>query len=283
MVEFLGALGGIILVDLALSGDNALVIGAAAAGLPPRQRTYAIAIGGAGAVMLRIAFAIAATLLLQLPFLQAIGGLALLLIAVCLLAERDSANAKQGEQGDEPAPLVPRSPKHSSPAPPRGFAAALLTILVADVTMSLDNVLAIGALAHGNVLVLGFGLLVSIALVLAGSALVAGLIRRLPWLLDVAALVLGWTGPAWCCMTCVWDRCCTTRCRMPRCSSMRSASPWFWRRMCSFACETGRQPADRERIDDGPAVRLVRPCGAKGVAVVFGSDNGSDPYSLIIW
>ncbi len=112
MVEFLGALGGIILVDLALSGDNALVIGAAAAGLPPRQRTYAIAIGGAGAAMLRIAFAIAATLLLQLPFLQAIGGLALLLIAVRLLAERDSAKAKQGEQGDEPAPLVPRSPKH---------------------------------------------------------------------------------------------------------------------------------------------------------------------------
>jgi predicted tellurium resistance membrane protein TerC len=76
----------------------------------------------------------------------------------------------------------------------RGYAAALVTILVADVTMSLDNVLAIGALAHGNLPVLAFGLLVSVALVLAGSALVARLIQRLPWLLDVAALVLGVDG-----------------------------------------------------------------------------------------
>jgi YjbE family integral membrane protein len=190
MFELLGALGGIILVDLALSGDNALVIGAAAAGLPSRQRRYAIVIGGAGAALLRIAFAIAATLLLRLPFLQAIGGLVLLVIAVRLLAER---RGHHEEQVDERAALVPRR-QHSSPGtPPRGFAAALLTILVADVTMSLDNVLAIGALAQGNLLVLAFGLLVSIALVLAGSALVAGLIRRLPWLLDVAALVLGWT------------------------------------------------------------------------------------------
>src|SRR5260221_11515551 len=70
---------------------------------------------------------------------------------------------------------------------------AVLPDPVADVTMSLDNVLAIGALAHGNLPVLAFGLLLSIALVLAGSALVATLINRLPWLLDVAALVLGWT------------------------------------------------------------------------------------------
>ena len=75
----------------------------------------------------------------------------------------------------------------------RSFTAALITILVADVTMSLDNVLAIGAISNGNIPVLAFGLLLSIAVVLAGSALVAELIKRLPWLLDVAALVLGWT------------------------------------------------------------------------------------------
>jgi predicted tellurium resistance membrane protein TerC len=74
MLELVGALGGIVLVDLALSGDNALVIGAAAAGLPAHQRRRAIALGGAGAIVLRVVFALAATLLLRLPLLQAAGG-----------------------------------------------------------------------------------------------------------------------------------------------------------------------------------------------------------------
>ena len=190
MLELLGAVGGIVLVDLALSGDNALVIGAAAAGLPREQRMRAILFGGAGAVILRIIFAIAATLLLKLPLLQAICGLVLLYIAARLLIER---HGKHEEQLDERAELVPHHDGKGHSTPSRGFTAALLTILVADVTMSLDNVLAIGALAHGNLPVLAVGLLLSIALVLAGSALVAGLIQRLPWLLDVAALVLGWT------------------------------------------------------------------------------------------
>jgi YjbE family integral membrane protein len=190
MLELLGAIGGIVLVDLALSGDNALVIGAAAAGLPRRQRTQAILLGGAGAIILRIIFAIAATLLLQLPFLQALGGLALLYIAARLLMER---TGKHEEVVDEHAKLIPHARTDAQPTNAPGFTRALLTILVADVTMSLDNVLAIGALAQGELLVLVIGLLLSIALVLAGSALVANLIRRLPWLLDVAALVLGWT------------------------------------------------------------------------------------------
>jgi YjbE family integral membrane protein len=198
MLELLGAIGGIVLVDLALSGDNALVIGAAAAGLPSRQRTQAIVLGGAGAIVLRIVFAIAATLLLQLPFLQALGGLALLYIAARLLMERTGAHE---EQIDEQAKLIPHAAphaaSHAAPAAQNAdssdFVRALLTILIADVTMSLDNVLAIGALAQGELPVLVIGLLLSIVLVLAGSALVANLIRRLPWLLDVAALVLGWT------------------------------------------------------------------------------------------
>ncbi|HZC07690.1 MAG TPA: YjbE family putative metal transport protein [Ktedonobacterales bacterium] len=196
MLELLGAIGGIVLVDLALSGDNALVIGAAAAALAPRQRTQAIFLGGAGAIVLRILFAIAATLLLLLPFVQALGGLVLLYIAARLLMER---TGKHEEQVDERAKLIPRAaddqPSASDPTTgvSSGFTRALFTILVADVTMSLDNVLAIGALARGELPVLIVGLLLSIALVLAGSALVASLIRRLPWLLDVAALVLGWT------------------------------------------------------------------------------------------
>ena len=195
LLQLLAALGGIMLVNLVLSGDNALVIGAAAAGLPRRRRLAALAAGGAAATVLRIAFGVAATLLLQLPLLQAAGGLILLVIAVRLLAERTGPNETVIAEAAE---LVPHDDDDSDdgiphPPPERGFFAALLTILVADVTMSLDNVLAVGALAAGDIPLLALGLVLSIALVLAGSALVAELIAWLPWLLDAAALVLGWT------------------------------------------------------------------------------------------
>jgi YjbE family integral membrane protein len=192
LFEFLGALGSIILIDLVLSGDNALVIGAAAAALPKKQRWYAIVLGGGGAIILRIAFAFAAALLLRLPLLQTIGGILLLLIAIRLLIDRSNtkhtttARHIETTQEDKPVSMADAPAK-------KGFWAALLTILLADVTMSLDNVLAIGALAAGNLPLLAAGLFLSIALLLLGSALIAELIRRLPWLLDLAALVLAWT------------------------------------------------------------------------------------------
>jgi len=192
LFEFLGALGSIILIDLVLSGDNALVIGAAAAGLPKRQRWYAIVLGGGGAIILRIAFAFGAALLLRLPLLQAIGGILLLLIAIRLLVGRSKTKHTTSARHAEAAQEGRAFSMADAPAK-KGFWAALLTILVADVTMSLDNVLAIGALAAGNLPLLAAGLLLSIALLLLGSALIAELIGRLPWLLDVAALVLAWT------------------------------------------------------------------------------------------
>src|SRR5207248_6947238 len=190
MLEILGAIGSIILVDLVLSGDNALVIGAAAAGLPRRQRWLAIAMGGSGAVVLRIIFAFIATLLLQLPLLQAIGGIILLFIAIRLLTDREN---KLHNKSDEP-PASADHKQHGDLLQSRGFIAAMLTILLADVMMSLDNVLAVGALAHGNLPLLAVGILLSIIILMIGSAMVAELIKRLPWLLDVAALVLAWTG-----------------------------------------------------------------------------------------
>lgn len=185
MLQYLGSLGAIVLVDLALSGDNALIIGAAAAGLHRRQRTVAIITGGGAAIVLRIAFTIAAAWLLQIPLLEALGGAILLVIAVRLLMGREE-HAPAGEQsgGGEAA----RAPKRAA-----SLGAAMLTILVADVTMSLDNILAVGGLSHGNLPLLAVGLLISIALLLVGSAIVASLIGRLPWLLDLAAIVLGWT------------------------------------------------------------------------------------------
>jgi len=192
VIQLLGAVGSIILIDLVLSGDNALVIGAAAARLPRRQRWYAIVLGGSGAIVLRIVLAIIATLLLQLPLLQAIGGFLLLVIAVRLLMDRSEMKREKPAGGAE-TPPERESAQTKDASVQRGFWSALLTILIADVTMSLDNVLAIGALAAGNIPLLAGGLLLSMIILLLGSALVAQLIGRLPWLLDVAALMLAWT------------------------------------------------------------------------------------------
>ena len=178
MFEWLSALGGIILVDLVLSGDNALVIGAMADGLPRKQRWMAILSGGVGAVILRIGFAILATLLLQIPFVQAIGGAILLCIALRLLMSRNEKHSSTGRKAEQVK---------------KGFLMALVTILIADATMSLDNVLAVGAMSHGNIPILVVGLLLSVTFLLIGSAVISELITRMPLLLDVASLILAWT------------------------------------------------------------------------------------------
>jgi len=194
MVDWLGPIIGIVLIDLVLSGDNAVVIGAAAAALPPRQRLTAIVVGGGGAIILRIFFALVASVLLQLPYLGVVGGIILLVIAIRLLADHSSIlyHSKQktalaGEQAGPDTDVI--APKSDS----MGFLMAIFTILVADVMMSLDNVLAVAGLAGGNLILLVAGLALSITVLLAGSALVAILIARLPWLLDIACLVVGWT------------------------------------------------------------------------------------------
>lgn len=173
-------IGSILVLDLALSGDNALVLGATAAGLPQKQRWYALIFGGAGAIVLRILFSSIATIVLNIPWLQTVGAVVLIVIAVRLLAERVPG---QGEQAG----------KNVEGGGEMNFRTAALTILVADVTMSLDNVLAIGAAANGDVWPIVFGLIISIAIIISGSALVAAMMHRLPWLLDLAALVLAWT------------------------------------------------------------------------------------------
>ncbi|MEO7001358.1 MAG: YjbE family putative metal transport protein, partial [Ktedonobacterales bacterium] len=168
------AAGSIVLVDIVLSGDNALVIGAAAGRLPRAQRLQAILWGGVGAVVFRAVLAIGATELLLFPLLQAIGGVVLVVIAVRLLLPESDESAGAKRQSEK---LLP----------------AIITILVADLTMSLDNVLAVGALAHGNLPLLVVGLLFSMTLLFVASALVAQLISRFTWLLDLAAGVLAYT------------------------------------------------------------------------------------------
>jgi YjbE family integral membrane protein len=173
VVQWLITLGGIILVDIALSGDNALVIGAAASRLPQRQRAIALLWGGLAAAILRIGLTGLASELLLIPLVQSVGGAVILFIAIRMLAPEKEDGDTASRASDR---LLP----------------AILSIFIADFTMSVDNILAIGALARGNLSLLVIGLLVSIALLLLASAVVAQLISRFWWLMDVAALVLGY-------------------------------------------------------------------------------------------
>jgi YjbE family integral membrane protein len=150
------------------------VIGMAAHPLPPRQRRLAIGIGGGAAIVLRVVLTAVAALLLTIPGLQAVGGLLLLWIAFKLLKEEE-----EDTQGVRTAET---------------FRSAVLTILLADVVMSLDNVLGVAAASGGNLGLLLFGLVLSVAILMLGGNLVAKLVDRLWWLAYVGAGVIAWTG-----------------------------------------------------------------------------------------
>ena len=168
-LDLISSILSIIVIDLVLSGDNAVVIGMAARRLSPENRRRAIIFGGAGAVGLRVLFTAMAALLLGVPYLQAAGGLLLLWIAYKLLRPQDHS-AHVTEAGS--------------------LAEAIRTIVLADVVMSLDNILAVGGAAEGHLGLLLFGLVLSIPILLLGSELVARMLGRYPILVYVGATVL---------------------------------------------------------------------------------------------
>jgi YjbE family integral membrane protein len=169
---FLAALGSIILANILLSGDNAVVIAMAARSLPEKQQKKAIFFGSGAAIVLRVVLTIVASALLKLPFLKILGGLALLYIGVDLLADG-------GEENTEEA------------AGQLGMAAAIRTILVADLVMSLDNVLAVAAAAKGDNTLLIIGLAVSIPLIIFGSTMLLKVMERFPIIITAGAALLG--------------------------------------------------------------------------------------------
>jgi YjbE family integral membrane protein len=163
----------IIIIDLILSGDNAVVIGMAARKLPPAQRKKAIVFGAGVAVLLRSTLTVVAAYLLNIPLLMTVGGILLIGIAVKLLVEED--DGVDVHAGDT-------------------LKSAIKTIIIADVVMSLDNVLAVAGASHGNVFLVLMGLALSIPFIMWGSNIIAGLLNRFPWLLYVGAAVLGYPG-----------------------------------------------------------------------------------------
>jgi YjbE family integral membrane protein len=169
--EFWIALTQIILINIVLSGDNAVVIALACRSLPARQQKKAILFGSVGAIVLRLVLTFFAVYLLTLPYLKLVGAALLLWIGIGLL---------KGEDEDE------HMESHAS------LAAAIKTIVIADIVMSLDNVIGVAAAAKGNVLLLVVGLVVSIPLIIFGSTIILKLMTRFPVIITIGAGLLGW-------------------------------------------------------------------------------------------
>jgi len=172
---FWAALGQIIVINMLLSGDNAIVIALAARSLPDRERKWAVVGGTAGAVLLRIIFTLIIVTLMQIPFLKLIGGLLLLWIAVKLLIPEAEENHDDGKA-------------------PTTLFGAISTIIVADAVMSLDNVIGVAAVAKDNLALLILGLVISIPIVVVGSTIMIKLLTRFPILITLGGALLGWVG-----------------------------------------------------------------------------------------
>jgi YjbE family integral membrane protein len=161
------------LVNIVLSGDNAVVIAMAARNLPARHQKLAILWGSGGAIVLRVLLTIVAVWLLKIPFLQAAGGLLLVWIALQLLVEDEQEEGVHGAH--------------------HGLMGAVKTILIADLVMSLDNTLAIAGVAKGNWTLLILGLALSIPLIVFGSTVIMKIMDRFPIVVYVGAALIAWT------------------------------------------------------------------------------------------
>lgn len=171
--QFFSALIAIIIIDLALAGDNAIVIALAARALPRDLQKKAILWGTLGAIVVRVLMTMAVVWLLGIPGLMLGGGLVLVWIAYKLLKPSD-------EGGHEIKQAA-------------SFWAAMQTIVIADAAMGLDNVLAVAGAAHGSFLLVVIGLIISIPIVIWGSTMVLRLLERFPWIIQIGVAVLAWT------------------------------------------------------------------------------------------
>ena len=172
--EFLVAVISIVLIDLVLAGDNAVVIAMAVKNLPGKQRMWGIALGAGGAVVVRVVCTFLVAQLLNMPFIKLIGGAVIIWIAVKLLTEGAGEECKDHECGS--------------------IWQALWIIIVADMSMGIDNMLAVGAASHGNLFLLLFGLLLSIPFVVFMSNMLSKLMDRYPIILWLGAGILGKVG-----------------------------------------------------------------------------------------
>lgn len=186
----LSALFQVVMVDLVLAGDNAIVVGMVAAGLPRDQRGKVIVIGIMAATLMRVAFAVVTSQLLQVIGLTLAGGI--LLLWVCwklwreLREQRNEIDAERAAPGEATA-----EPDGKPAAPPRKTVRqAVVQIVIADVSMSLDNVLAVAGVAREHTVVLIIGLVLSVAFMGAAATLIAGLLKRFHWIAYIGLAII---------------------------------------------------------------------------------------------
>ncbi len=184
--EALAAIFTVVLIDIALAGDNAIVVGMAAAGLPTEQRRKAIIIGIAAAAGLRIVFAAFTMQLLQIIGLLLAGGILLIWVAWKLWRELQSGELAEEAEGEQVLADV-NAPTTVSV---KSFSSAVTQIIVADVSMSLDNVLAVAGAAREHMFALIFGLALSVALMGLAASLVARVLHRYRWLAYLGLLII---------------------------------------------------------------------------------------------
>ena len=173
--NFILSLFNIILIDLSLSGDNAVVIAMAASTLPKSKRKWAIILGGAGAIVLRIGLTSLATWLMTIPLLSALGSIVLVWVVYRLLKTSEESNAEKAQDQA------------------KNFKQAIILILAADFMMSLDNILAVAGSAHGNTMLLIIGLLVSMPLLMTAGGAISLLIDRFKWLTLLGAFAISFS------------------------------------------------------------------------------------------
>jgi YjbE family integral membrane protein len=173
--EFFIAVMSIVLIDLVLAGDNAVVIAMAVKNLQGKKRTLGIILGSGGAVVVRVACTFLVAQLLNMPYVKLIGGAVIIWIAVKLITQGAADEADVDKEA-------------------QGLLQALWIIVVADISMGIDNMLAVGAASHGNLFLLLFGLILSVPMVVLMSTMLAKLMDRYPVILWVGAAVLGKVG-----------------------------------------------------------------------------------------
>jgi YjbE family integral membrane protein len=195
------ALGQVIMIDLVLAGDNAIVVGMAAAGLPKEQRGKVILVGIIAATILRILFALVTTQLLLIIGLTLAGGLLLLWVCWKFWREisqqrrerlRDAAKARQELSKDERRELAEPPEALPGAAPAKTMRQAIVQIVIADVSMSLDNVLAVAGAANEHPTVLVIGLVLSVGLMGAAASVIANLLKRFHWIAYIGLAVILW-------------------------------------------------------------------------------------------
>lgn len=169
----LGIIAQVILIDLALGGDNSIVIGMAAKNLPPHLQKRAIIYGTAGAIALRLLLALIVSWLFQIPFLKTVGGILLIGIGIKLIGAQDQKENIKIEAKDS-------------------LWAAVRTIILADALMSLDNVLGIVGVTDNHWALLLFGMLISVPIIILGSTIVVKIMNRFPLLMYIGGAILGW-------------------------------------------------------------------------------------------